>query len=469
MSDANIYKNIPSVDLVLRHIADSGLGEGQPRPLVVRAVRRALERARQELGGTSREETTPEAIRTRVLREAELEVGRLPLRAFRPLINATGVVVHTNLGRAPLSERALALVCDTSRGYSNLEYDLERGARGKRDELVREALCELTGSQAALVVNNNAAAVLLALNTLALGREVIISRSELIEIGGSFRLPEVFERSGARMVPVGSTNRTHAHDFEKAINNRTAAVMSAHWSNYHISGFVDRVEIGELAAISRRRGLPLIHDLGSGIIGSADAIGLAGEMTLRDSVSAGATVVTASGDKILGGPQSGIVVGEGDAVDRMSSNPLMRALRPGKLTLAALQATLEAYLSSTAATDVPVLRMLSLDKEALMERATSLVSRISDRCGAGYETDVVDTVARVGGGAAPERGLASCGLAVRADGMGAEELARRLRTGEPPVIARTVDERLVLDLRTVMQEQDATLVEALRAALERKQ
>ncbi len=464
MKDREAFKHIPSVDLLLRDVSESGLDRGHPRPLVVRALRRALNRVRDDLGSGSGGGRSAEEVRALAFRESERELERLALRSLRPVINATGVVVHTNLGRAPLSARALERIGDAARGYSNLEYDLETGARGTRGELVAEALCELTGAEAALVVNNNAAAVLLALNTFAMGREVIISRGELIEIGGSFRLPEVFERSGARMVAVGTTNRTHSTDFERAISNRTAALMSAHWSNYSISGFVDRVGVRDLAAMAGRAGLPLLHDLGSGIIGCAEAIGLEGEMTLADSVAAGATVVTASGDKILGGPQAGIVVGAEDAVKRMASNPLMRALRPGKLTLGALQATLEAYLEGRAASEVPVQLMLAGGLDELRDRAARIAAGLSEV--AGCETEVVDTVARVGGGSAPGTDVPSVGLSLRPVRMSAESLATRLRGGATPVIVRTAEDRVLLDMRTVLPENDETLTRAVRSALE---
>ncbi len=466
MSDRDALKHIPSVDLVLRGVSQAGLDRGQPRPLVVRAARRAVERVREDLTDATGRAATRDEIHARVMREVEEELRRLQLRSLRPVINATGVVVHTNLGRAPLSDAALERIAETARGYCNLEYDLSAGERGRRDELVREALCELTGAQAALVVNNNAAAVLLALNTFALGREVIISRGELIEIGGSFRLPEVFERSGARMMAVGTTNRTHAADFERAITNRTAALMSAHWSNYRISGFVDRVELRELAEIARRKGLPLIHDLGSGIVGSAEGLGLADEMTLGDSVAAGATVVTASGDKILGGPQAGLVVGETDAVDLMARNPLMRALRPGKLTLAALQATLESYLRDTALSDVPVPRMLTSTNEDLKKRADSVARALGDLAAGVCEIALIDTVARVGGGAAPEKDVPSFGLSVKSASSSADSLASRLRNADEPVIVRTADDHIVVDMRTVSPRDDEVLARALRSALE---
>lgn len=468
MNEHEILKDIPSVDAIVRHLAESGLTDDPPRPLVVRAVRRAVERARAELLD---EEDAKGArtgdVRERVLRAAEAEVESLRRKALGAVLNATGVIVHTNLGRAPLSERALASIARTSRAYCNLEYDLGTGSRGARGDRVREALLELTGAEDALVTNNNAAAVLLALNTLALGRDVLISRGELIEIGGSFRLPDVFERSGARMVAVGATNRTHVSDFEKAMGNRTAALMAAHWSNYSIVGFVERVGLRELAELCERRGLPLIHDLGSGILSDPATLGLEGEMTLSDSFEAGASVVTASGDKILGGPQAGIVVGRREAIARMRSNPLMRALRPGKLTLAALEATLGHYLDGSANVEVPVARALVADVGTLSRRAERLANDLTRRVGARCAFESVDTESRVGGGAAPERAVPSAGVAMTPSERGADQLVRALRSGSPPVIARIVEGRVILDLRSVPPESDEALADAVSAALER--
>ncbi|MFH1502964.1 MAG: L-seryl-tRNA(Sec) selenium transferase [Candidatus Eisenbacteria bacterium] len=465
MSDQEGLKDIPSVDAVVHHLEERGLGEGRPRPLVVRAVRAAVAEARASLLNTDPGEHAPGDVKERVLLAAERAVEAMAGDVLRPVVNATGVIVHTNLGRAPLSADAVERISETARGYSNLEYEVGEGKRGKRDGYVREALCELTGAEDALVTNNNAAAVLLALNTLALGREVVVSRGELIEIGGSFRLPDVFERSGARMVPVGTTNRTHASDYETAVCNRTAALMAAHWSNYSIVGFVERVQLRDLASICERHGLPLIHDLGSGILSDPASLGLDGEMTLTESLDCGASVVTASGDKILGGPQAGIALGERDVVGAMRANPLMRALRPGKLTLAALQATLEHYLNGSAETDVPVLRALVAKPAALRERAERLLGDLGARCGGSCACEIVETVSRVGGGAAPERAVPSVGLALHPAAMSAEALALALRSGDPPVVARTAEGRVVLDVRTVLPEQDQILLDGVCAAL----
>jgi L-seryl-tRNA(Ser) seleniumtransferase len=363
----------------------------------------------------------------------------------------------------------VAAVAEVARGYSNLEYDLIRGTRGKRDYLVRDALCELTGAEDALVVNNNAAAVLLVLNTLAAGREVVISRSELIEIGGSFRLPDVFERSGSRMVEVGTTNRTHLSDFRDAIRSSTGALMSAHWSNYSISGFVERVSLGELASLGERFGIPVIHDLGSGILVDPARLGLPDEMTVADSVAAGATVSTFSGDKLLGGPQAGIAVGTENAISRMRANPLMRALRPGKLTLAALSATLTSYLRGDAETSVPVLSAILAPLDALAGRAERMAESLSAALGEGARVSTRELEGRVGGGAAPEIVIPSRGVEIEPRGsVTAGSVTAAMLTASPAVVARTQDDRIVIDLRTVREDQDGAVVEALIRAFGEK-
>jgi len=468
MTDKSNLSAIPSVDAVMVYLDERGLNAIQPRPITVRLVREILERERAAmLTGDSRDGDTPERVRSGILAEVEAEIIRSPARGLVPVINATGIVVHTNLGRAPLSEEAVAAVAAVARGYSNLEYDLLLGTRGKRDYLVTDALCELTGAEDALVVNNNAAAVLLVLNTLAQGREVIVSRGELIEIGGSFRLPDVFERSGSRMVEVGTTNRTHLSDFRDAIRSSTGALLSAHWSNYSISGFVERVSLRELAALGTHFGIPVIHDLGSGILAEPAKLGLAGEMTVRESVSAGATVSTFSGDKILGGPQAGIAVGTATAIGRMRANPLMRALRPGKLTLAALAATLQSYLREEAETAVPVLAAILTPLDTLARRAEGMVGSLASSLGDRARVSVVDLEGLVGGGAAPERVIPSIGLEIEPRGDVSTGFVRSAMLRQSPaVVARTHEDRIILDLRTVDESQDTAVVAALLSAFE---
>jgi L-seryl-tRNA(Ser) seleniumtransferase len=466
MTDKPDLSAIPSVDAVVAHLESAGLAALQPRPMLVRLIREVLERERSAmLNGESARAGSTDEVRTEILREVEREVRRSPARGLVPVVNATGVVVHTNLGRAPLSAAAVESIAEIARSYSNLEYDLIRGSRGKREYLVRDALCEMTGAEDALVVNNNAAAVMLVLNTLAAGREVIVSRGELIEIGGSFRLPDVFERSGSRMVEVGTTNRTHLSDFREAIRSSTGALLSAHWSNYSISGFVERVPLGDLCALGERFGIPVIHDLGSGILTDPAALGLGGEMTVAESIAAGAAVSTFSGDKILGGPQAGIAVGTSSAISRMRSNPLMRALRPGKLTLAALAATLDAYLRGEAESSVPVLAAIAASVDELARRAERMAHELTTVLGDRARVEACELEGRVGGGAAPERALPSRGVRITPSApLTASQVTEAMLSSTPPVVARTQDDRVILDVRTVREDEERAVLDAVTGA-----
>jgi L-seryl-tRNA(Ser) seleniumtransferase len=392
-------------------------------PLAVDAARTVIAQARDEI----RSGADPGDLDAR-LRE-ELAAARRP--ALRRVLNATGIVVHTNLGRAPLAPQALEHVLEVGRGYSNLEYDVRAGVRGSRQDHVAGILRRLTGAEAALVVNNNAGAVLLALAALAEGRDVIVSRGELIEIGDGFRIPDVLARSGARLVEVGTTNRTRAADYERAIGEQTALLLRVHQSNFRVVGFAEQPSLRELAGVAKRHSLALLDDLGSGAL-----VDLGDEPTARESLAAGADAVCFSGDKLLGGPQAGIVAGRADLVERLRRHPLHRALRIDKLGLAALEATLRLYLDpERALADVPVLRMLREDASAVHTRA----ERLADAVGG----EVEETVARVGGGALPLAELVSYACAIE------ESLAAPLRGGEPPVVGIVRDGRLLLDCRTL--------------------
>jgi L-seryl-tRNA(Ser) seleniumtransferase len=427
-------RDLPSVDELAR---------GNEDPLAVEAARTVLARAREEI----RAGAEPGDLAARLL--DELAAARAP--RLRRVLNATGVIVHTNLGRAPLAEEALARVLEVGRGYSNLEYDLRDGVRGSRQDHVAAILRRLTGAEAALVVNNNAGAVLLALAALAEGREVVVSRGELIEIGDGFRIPDVLARSGARLVEVGTTNRTRAADYERATGAETALLLRVHQSNFRVVGFAELPRLAELAAVARRHELPLVDDLGSGALTASSSLLLAGsgqgarsveasnslllgsEPAAAESLAAGADLVCFSGDKLLGGPQAGIVVGRADLVERLRRHPLQRALRADKLTLAALEGTLQLYLD--APERIPVLRMLHQDAPAVRARAERLASLTGG--------SVEETVGRVGGGALPLAELPSFACALE------EELAAPLRTGEPPVVGIVRDGRLLLDCLTL--------------------
>jgi L-seryl-tRNA(Ser) seleniumtransferase len=407
-------RDLPSVDELAREHDD---------PLAVDAARRVLARAREEIQAGAE----PSDLAARL--EAELAAARAP--ALRRVLNATGVVVHTNLGRAPLAEAALDRIREIGRGYSNLEYDLQSGSRGSRQDHVAAILRRLTGAEGALVVNNNAAAVLLALAALAEGREVVVSRGELIEIGDGFRIPDVLARSGARLVEVGTTNRTQAADYEQAIGPETALLLRVHQSNFRVVGFTALPSVSDLAKVAERHDLPLVDDLGSGVLSRVED-----EPSVAESLAAGADLVCFSGDKLLGGPQAGIVVGRADLVERLRRHPLQRAVRADKLTLAALEGTLGLYLDPERANrEVPVLRMVLEPVEKVRARAERLAVSVSG--------EVEETVARVGGGALPLAELPSFACAVE------EELAEPLRRGEPPVIGVLRDGRLLLDCRTL--------------------
>ena len=428
-------RDLPSVDELA---GDERLASAAPRSLLVSAVRSALARAREEIQAGA----DPGDLVDRV----ELELANAEAARLRRAINATGVIVHTNLGRAPLAQKALDRVSEVAGGYSNLEYDLGEGGRGSRQDHVAPILRRLTGAEAALVVNNNAAAVLLALAALAEGREVIVSRGELIEIGDGFRIPDVLARSGARLREVGTTNRTRASDYERAIGPETAVLLRVHQSNFRLVGFTEQPRLDELVRVGRAHGLAVVDDLGSGVL-----VQLEDEPSARDALAAGADLVCFSGDKLLGGPQAGIVVGRGELVERLRRHPLQRALRADKLTLAALEATLALYLDpERAMEEIPVLRMLGEPVAAVRARAERLAGLVGG--------EVEQTVGRVGGGALPLAELPSFACSVE------EELAAPLRGAETPVIALVRDGRCLLDCRTIADTEVDEVAAAVAAA-----
>jgi L-seryl-tRNA(Ser) seleniumtransferase len=427
---------------------------------VARAARVALAEARAALrtGGGA---PAPDELVARAL--ALLEQADRP--ALRRVLNATGVIVNTNLGRAPLAAAALAAIARAASGYSNLEYELESGARGSRHRLVADLLCEVTGAEAALVVNNNAAAVLVVLSALASGREVIISRGELVEIGGGFRVPDVLRQGGARLVEVGTTNRTRLEDYAAAIGPETGLILLVHPSNYRIVGFTEAPERAPLAALARRHRLPLVEDLGSGCLLPTERWGLAHEPTPRESLAAGSDVVCFSGDKLLGGPQAGIIVGRQKLVSRIARHPLMRATRVDKLTLAALEATLRVYRAGTAERDIPIWRMITLPAPVIRARADAWAAQLRAR---GIVAEVSAGTSTIGGGSLPGETLPTSLCALRAPRPDLEigALAARLRTGDPAVVARVSRERLLLDPRTIEPADDAALVDAVARAFQ---
>jgi L-seryl-tRNA(Ser) seleniumtransferase len=429
---------------------------------VADAARDVLAEARQTISTGGEPGDLVQATARRLAAATELPLRRV--------INATGVIVHTNLGRAPVCRAALDAMATVGAGYSNLEYDLEAGARGSRHEHVSGLLRRLTGAEDALVVNNNAAAVLLALTCLAQGREVIISRGELVEIGGGFRIPDVLRQSGADLVEVGTTNRTYARDYADAVTDRTAALLWVHSSNYRVIGFVHAPTLAELAETAHGRGLPLIADLGSGTLLDTSQYGLVREPLVQEVVEAGADLVCFSSDKLLGGPQAGILVGNADLIARLKGHPLTRAIRPDKATLAALGATLVQYAVGQPEQVVPVWRMISAGCDEIEQRAQDVIAALDEPradgtsdLGAGWTTG--DGRSAVGGGSLPGETLPTR-LLVGPLGLDPEAFSAELRRRQPAVVARIEHDRLVLDLRTVLPEEDSTLATALRGALQ---
>ena len=451
---ASRLRALPQLDALLRGEAAGAMRRGRAAARVTAALRWAVaEERRRLLGGGA--EGAAGGIEAAAL--ARLQAEEAP--GLRAVINGTGVVLHTNLGRAPLAELAVEAVAAVAGGYCDLEFDLGTGARGRRGGAVETALCRLTGAEAALVVNNGAAAILLALAGLAASGEVIVSRGELVEIGGGFRIPEVIEQGGARLVEVGTTNRTRLADYARAVTPASRVLLSVHQSNYRIIGFTEATPLAALAGLARERGLMLVEDLGSGsLVRLAGATG-SPEPTVQEAVAAGADVVTFSGDKLLGGPQAGMLVGRAEAIDRLRRHPLMRALRADKLCLAALDATLRLY-SEGQSEAVPVLRMLGQPVEVLRSRA----ERVAARLPAAMLYRIEPSTARAGGGALPEAAIPSVAVSLAVEGVGAEALAAALRAGSPAVVGRIADGLVLLDMIAIADDELRPLGEAIEAA-----
>jgi L-seryl-tRNA(Ser) seleniumtransferase len=459
---------LPKVDELFLHPLIQDLSAEHSKSLIIESIRQAVDKKRQTILKSGEIQGPPPAnlpIEQWVAAVKE-ELMAMLLPSLRPVINATGVVLHTNLGRAPLAADVLGHILETARGYSNLELDLTTGERGSRYAHVEEILCRLSGAEAALVVNNNAAAVLLSLNTLAEGREVIVSRGQLVEIGGSFRIPDVMKKSGACLVEVGTTNRTHLRDYEQALGEKTALLLRVHTSNFRILGFTAEVPLPELVALGRSRDLPVMDDLGSGCLVDLTSFGLEPEPTVQETVRAGADVVTFSGDKLLGGPQAGIIVGKKQYLDPIKRNPLNRALRIDKLTLAGLESTLHYYLEGEKALQsVPALRMLTGSVAEIERRAKRLLRRLVKESGRVCRMSLKNESSQVGGGALPIQELSTKVLALAPSKISAADLERRLRNSTPPVIVRIKENEVLLDLRTVAEEEEKTLIQVLLGAL----
>ena len=473
-SQSELFRLLPSVDELLRSPAVSPLISAHGHAAVVEACRAALEELRRSIAGNqasapAKRESVESAIAL-LPAAVSLQLASSSRLSLRRVINATGVVLHTNLGRAPLAESALQHALEVARGYSNLEFDLAAGERGERDTHVDRLFRLLFADSEApagpqlrtVVVNNNAAAVLLALNTLAEGGEVIVSRGELVEIGGSFRIPEVMAKSGAILREVGTTDRTRLSDYEQAINERTRLLLRVHRSNFRIIGFTEQPPLEALVELGQQRQIPLVEDLGSGALVPAEAMGGVAEPTVSARLRAGVDVVTFSGDKLLGGPQAGILTGKAELIRRIRSNPLFRALRVDKLIYAVLESTLLAYVRQQFEA-VPALRMLRLPAGELLARAQRLAAQLAAGCRGQAQVEVAACGSVVGGGAAPGWELPSYGLAITIPGLSADELLVRLRDYEPPVVARVEHGRVLLDMRTVLPGDESEIVEVLKS------
>lgn len=452
MSDRR--RDLPSVNSLLESESVRALLETHPRRVVVDAVRDAVDEARR----ASSSPLTPDEWTSRI----ESAIRRDETPSLRRVYNATGIVLHTNLGRAPLAAAALDAVREVSSGSSNLEYDTTTGRRGSRYSHCVDLLRRLSGAEDALVVNNCAAALVLSLSALARKREVLVSRGELVEIGGSFRIPDIMSSAGVKLVEVGTTNRTHDDDYRRAITPKTGTIVKIHRSNFSIQGFTSEVSVERLAFIAGEHGLPVIHDIGSGLVMALDEYGLSGEPTAAAAVAEGATLVLMSGDKLLGGPQAGIILGKRDAVAKLAKNPLARALRVDKLTLSALEATLRLYLDpEKARAEIPVLAMLTASLDQITARAGNLAATLQN---AGIDAQIVRTQSSPGGGAFPTAEIPSSAVALGGGGDAAS-IEQRLRLGAIPVIGRVADGRLLLDLRSVLPHDDAGLATAVVQAL----
>ncbi|MBI5522083.1 MAG: L-seryl-tRNA(Sec) selenium transferase [Desulfarculus sp.] len=461
MVEQSLMARLPKVDQVLAQTELHDLAVRVPRSLVLQGVRLVLEglRARLKDGqAVPPQDLTPAVVAGLAAQEAR----RLARPSLRSLVNATGVVVHTNLGRSLLAEAALKRLAELNRAYTNLEYDLNAGARGSRYVHVAGILKELTGAEAALVVNNNAAAVFLSLQSLAAGREVIVSRGQLVEIGGSFRIPDVMAKSGAILREVGTTNKTHPRDYEGAITSDTGLLLKVHTSNFAVVGFHQEVTLAQMREIADRYHLPLMEDLGSGTLVDFSPFGLPKEPTVQEALAEGADLVTFSGDKLLGGPQAGIILGKAELIERLRANPLNRALRIDKLTLAALEATLELYRDPQRVLDqIPTLRMICRPHAELRRQAAALARRLKALNLPRLSVATLEGASRVGGGAMPLAAPATRLVEVAVQGLSPTRLEEGLRAGDPPVIARLEDGRLLLDVRTLVEGDQEVIVQAL--------
>lgn len=456
-----LLSNLPSVDELLKSRRGAEWLNTYQRRYVIQAIRDGIDRRRREI----LEGLSTDLSEDIMMAHIERIIQRLSSYSLKPLINATGVVIHTNLGRSILSERALENIRRVSENYSNLEYDIDKGKRGKRYTHIKRILREVTNAEDALVVNNNAAAVLLCLNTLSKGKEVIVSRGELVEIGGSFRLPDVMAASGAILREVGTTNKTHLYDYEKAINENTSLILKIHKSNYKIVGFTDEVYTQELVTLGQKHHVPVMFDLGSGCLIDLKPFGIHNEPVVKDIVNSEVDLTTFSGDKLLGGPQGGVIVGKRKYIERVQKNPMTRAMRIDKLTLAGFEATLMEYIDEERAVkNIPTLRMLLQKPEDIKKQANRIARRLRKEIKS-LDIHVIEDSSRAGGGALPEEDLPTYVVSIGTTKISVNELEERLRKGSPPIITRIKEDSLIIDARTVGDSDVEVLVRGIKAAL----
>lgn len=462
MNRGKILSTLPSVDELLNHTKILDLIQDVPRRVVVKEIRESIDNIRKKILDTSEESLINYKINTDEMISNIVYNSRSFMDMnLKEVINATGTVLHTNLGRSLLSDKIKNEIWDVASGYSTLEIDVSTGKRGSRYSHVTEIIKFITGAEDALVVNNNAAAVMLVLSTMSKNKEVVVSRGELVEIGGSFRVPDVMEQSGAKLVDVGTTNKTHLWDYENAIGEDTAAFLKVHTSNYKILGFTESIDINDLAELGKKNNIPVIEDLGSGVLIDLRKYGLTHEPTVQESVAAGADIVTFSGDKLLGGPQAGIIVGKKHYIDKMKKNPLTRAFRIDKLTMAALEATLKLYLDEDKAIDnIPTLKMLTESQELIIERANTLYEMIISK-GLDLEVNVDKDYSEVGGGSLPLEKLPTSVITLKSKSISVSKLESRLRKYRVPIFTRVKDDRIIFDLRTIKEDQYNLIVQAL--------
>ena len=466
MDKKKLLLSLPAVDEIVKSKEGIEWLRKYPRVYVIRAIREIIQRKRKTILGGKYEMDGPSDL----LQEIERIIEKLSGFSLQSVINATGVVIHTNLGRSVLSEEIMKRVSMIAGGYSNLEYDIDKGERGKRYSHVQGLLREITGAEDGIIVNNNAAAVFVSLTALAKGREVIVSRGELVEIGGSFRIPDVMASSGAILKEVGTTNKTHAYDYERAVTDNTALMLKVHQSNFRMIGFTEALSIEEMAALGKKYSVPVMFDLGSGCLVDLKPYGIHIEPTVQEMIKAGADIVTFSGDKLLGGPQAGVIVGKRELIEKIAKNPLMRAVRVDKMTLAAFEATLRYYLDEGVAKErIPTVSMLLQDPEKIKEKAKKIARMLKAGLGVdGAQTagiNVIEDVSQSGGGALAEVPLRTFVVSVMPSAISINEFEVRLRQGRPHVIARIRDAALLLDARTVKTEEIGPLVQAVRAAM----